>query len=60
MPGVYVHSLKIGDSFISDMENSYFLQANKQIQIACQTIKIDPKLKNGYNAIGFSQGGQFL
>ncbi len=26
----------------------------------CEMIANDPALQNGYNAIGFSQGGQFL
>ena len=32
----------------------------KQVDIVCQTLASDPKLKQGYNALGFSQGGQFL
>jgi len=28
--------------------------------MACKKIQADPKLANGYNAVGFSQGGQFL
>lgn len=28
--------------------------------MACDKIRADPKLENGFNAIGFSQGGQFL
>ena len=28
--------------------------------MACKIIKSDPKLANGYNSVGFSQGGQFL
>lgn len=29
-----------------------------QVSDACEMIAKDPKLKDGYNAIGFSQGGQ--
>ena len=29
-------------------------------QIACEIIENDPKLQDGFNAIGFSQGSQFL
>lgn len=42
------------------MENSYFKNINQQVEQVCNDIAIDDKLKNGYNAIGFSQGGQFL
>lgn len=31
-----------------------------QVKEVCEKVAADPKLKNGYNALGFSQGGQFL
>ena len=31
-----------------------------QVDFVCNLIANDSKLKNGFNAIGFSQGGQFL
>ena len=40
--------------------NSYFKNSNKQITEVCQMIAEDDKLANGFNSIGFSQGGQFL
>jgi len=40
--------------------NSYFKNVNKQITEVCKMINEDEKLSNGFNAIGFSQGGQFL
>lgn len=40
--------------------NSYFKNSNKQITEVCQMIGEDDKLSGGFNAIGFSQGGQFL
>lgn len=60
LPGVYVESLKIGDSFVEEVENGYFMNANHQVEKACAQIASNPSLKDGYNAIGFSQGGQFL
>ena len=60
MPEVYVHSIKIGNSVTSDVENGFFMHPDKQIEIACEAIKSDAKLAYGYNAIGFSQGAQFL
>ncbi|CAI6367230.1 unnamed protein product [Macrosiphum euphorbiae] len=56
----YVKSLQIGKSFEQDVKNSFFMNANLQVQDACKQISVDPKLSNGYNAIGFSQGAQFL
>uniref|UniRef100_A0A0B6ZLU3 Palmitoyl-protein thioesterase 1 n=1 Tax=Arion vulgaris TaxID=1028688 RepID=A0A0B6ZLU3_9EUPU len=58
--GVYVLSLEIGNNIIEDMENSFLMNVNTQINIVCNLLKKDPKLQNGYNALGFSQGGQFF
>nr|XP_054772939.1 palmitoyl-protein thioesterase 1-like [Lytechinus pictus] len=60
IPGIYVNSLEIGSNIIDDMANGFFMDGFTQIKFACDIIAKDPKLKNGYNAIGFSQGGQFL
>lgn len=60
IPGIYVLSLQIGNSFIEDMENSFFLNANDQVARVCEQLAKDPKLQQGYNSMGFSQGGQFL
>lgn len=58
--GVYVKSLRIGDSVAQDLENGYFMAADRQIDMACQLLKEDPKLQGGFHAVGFSQGSQFL
>ncbi|KAG7295942.1 hypothetical protein JYU34_021031 [Plutella xylostella] len=60
IPGVYVLSLEIGNNTIEDMENGYFMNPNKQVELACDIIANDSKLQGGFNAIGFSQGCQFL
>lgn len=60
IPGIYVLPLKIGKTVKEDMENSFFMNVNTQISLVCQILAEDPKLQHGYNAIGFSQGGQFL
>ncbi|XP_040830224.1 palmitoyl-protein thioesterase 1 isoform X2 [Ochotona curzoniae] len=60
IPGIYVLSLEIGKTLLEDMENSFFLNVNSQVATACQILAKDPKLQKGYNAMGFSQGGQFL
>ncbi|KAF7989912.1 hypothetical protein HCN44_008586 [Aphidius gifuensis] len=60
LPGVYVKSIKIGCDEIEDVANSYYGNVNNQIDEVCNMLEKDEKLKNGYNAIGFSQGGQFL
>ena len=45
---------------MQDSYNSFFLDVNLQIAMACTDLSSDPKLKDGFNAIGFSQGSQFL
>jgi len=42
------------------VSNGFFMNINLQVKDACKQIVTDPKLNNGYNAIGFSQGAQFL
>ncbi|XP_071451635.1 palmitoyl-protein thioesterase 1 [Hetaerina americana] len=60
IPGVYVKSLMIGTNPAEDTENSLFLNANTQLEVACDIISKDSKLAGGFNGIGFSQGGQFM
>ncbi|XP_074073731.1 palmitoyl-protein thioesterase 1 [Macrotis lagotis] len=60
IPGIYVLSLEIGKTLIEDMENSFFLNVNHQVSLVCEMLAKNPKLQQGYNAMGFSQGGQFL
>ncbi|XP_036877142.1 palmitoyl-protein thioesterase 1 isoform X1 [Manis javanica] len=60
IPGIYILSLEIGKDQAEDVENSFFLNVNSQVTTVCQILAKDPKLQQGYNAMGFSQGGQFL
>lgn len=60
MPGVYIRSLRIGSSESEDISNTYLMHPNKQISIACDIVSSDQRLKSGFNAIGISQGGQFM
>ncbi|NXW85113.1 PPT1 thioesterase, partial [Alopecoenas beccarii] len=60
IPGIYVLSLKIGNNMIQDMQNSFFMNVNDQVRDVCGQLAADPRLQGGYNAMGFSQGGQFL
>ncbi|KAG7271384.1 hypothetical protein CRUP_019929 [Coryphaenoides rupestris] len=43
-----------------DTENGYFMDVNQQVALVCSQLAQDPQLQGGYNALGFSQGGQFL
>ncbi|XP_076440551.1 palmitoyl-protein thioesterase 1-like [Babylonia areolata] len=57
---IYVRSLQIGNNIVEDTENGFLMNVNDQISLVCSKLKNDSKLASGYNAMGFSQGGQFL
>lgn len=58
--GVYVKSIEIGNSIVEDFKSGYLVHPNQQIEMVCAELSKDAMLNNGFNAIGFSQGGQFL
>ncbi|KAJ3307502.1 Palmitoyl-protein thioesterase 1 [Blyttiomyces sp. JEL0837] len=60
LPETYVHSIRIGETEEFDKNAGFFGIINNQVDEVCQQLKMDPMLKEGFNAIGFSQGGQFL
>lgn len=45
---------------LQDTENGFFMDVNAQVSQVCSQLAQDPQLKDGYNAMGFSQGAQFL
>lgn len=60
IPGVYVLSLMIGKNVFQDTENGFFKNVNEQVDMVCAQLAQDQRLQAGYNAMGFSQGAQFL
>ncbi|KAL1933323.1 hypothetical protein VTP01DRAFT_7413 [Rhizomucor pusillus] len=60
LPGVFVHSLRIGEDTEQDHKAGFFGQLNDQIDYVCDQLAGIPELANGFNAIGFSQGGLFM
>ncbi|XP_059618831.1 palmitoyl-protein thioesterase 1 [Phlebotomus argentipes] len=60
IPGIRVTSLKIGKSLVDDYESGFFVHPNKQVEEVCKSLSNDPQFADGFHAIGFSQGGQFL
>ena len=62
--GIYVKSLQIPEQkfFITDSKQkiletlaSITMPISRQVEVACRQIANDPRLQNGYNAIGYSQ-----
>jgi len=60
IPGVYVYSIMIGSNIVEDEFCGFIGSVNDQVQSVCDTLKTVPNLQGGFNAVGFSQGGQFL
>ncbi|KAL9936068.1 hypothetical protein V8E36_004910 [Tilletia maclaganii] len=59
-PGIFVHLVHIADDVGSDQRAGIFGDVNEQIELVCHQFAQVPQLENGFDAIGFSQGGQFL
>ncbi len=58
--GTYVYSVRLGESEAKDRDAGFLGDVNAQIAQVCDTLAEDPKLAGGFNAVGFSQGAQFL
>ena len=60
LPGVFVHSIRIGSTPEEDRKKSLLDGMNRQISEVCQQLASIPELANGFNAIGISQVECFL
>ena len=60
LPGVFIHSIMIGKSPEDDRKRSLLDNMNRQIDEVCNQLAGIPEISDGFNAIGLSQGGQFL
>jgi palmitoyl-protein thioesterase len=58
-PGVYVHLIDLADNLSADQKAGFFGNVNDQIEHVCEDLKQVKELKNGFDAIGFSQGGAY-
>lgn len=59
-PGIYVYSIYLDKDPSSDQNKSLFGDANDEVDIVCEQLSSNSYLKDGFDAIGFSQGGVFL
>ena len=61
-PGTHVHIIRLGDTGGSDRTATFFGNVTEQITLVCDQLASDPILGTSpaINALGFSQGGQFL
>ncbi|KAI5794881.1 Alpha/Beta hydrolase protein [Pyronema domesticum] len=54
------HIIALSTSGSSDRSATFIGHVPTQIASVCAQLQEDPSLANGFNALGFSQGGQFL
>lgn len=59
-PGIRVHSISLNDDPLKDQQRSMFGDANVDIEQVCDTLTNMDYLSNGFDAIGFSQGGVLM
>ncbi|KAF2122341.1 palmitoyl-protein thioesterase 1 precursor [Lophiotrema nucula] len=61
-PGTYVHIVRLDENPDNDSRATFFGNLTLQIEQVCEDIAKHPILSTapGINALGFSQGGQFL
>jgi len=59
-PGIIIHSVYIEEDLEQDRRASFYGNVNEQIALVAEQIADITELKDGFDAIGFSQGGQFL
>ncbi|KAL7274686.1 hypothetical protein RUND412_002408 [Rhizina undulata] len=59
-PGTYVHPIYIDADLSADRSASFFGLVDDQLSTVCAQLSSIPELATGFNAVGFSQGGQFL
>ncbi|KAJ6114478.1 hypothetical protein N7486_000256 [Penicillium sp. IBT 16267x] len=61
-PGTYVHIIQLDETSSGDRQATFFGNVSAQLEVVCAQLAADPILSTApaINALGFSQGGQFL
>ncbi|KAJ6558542.1 palmitoyl-protein thioesterase [Mycena vulgaris] len=59
-PGIFIHSIYIDEDLDKDRRAGFYGNVNEQVELVSEQISAIPELDGGFDAIGFSQGGQFL
>ncbi|KAF5386174.1 hypothetical protein D9615_002384 [Tricholomella constricta] len=59
-PGIFVHSIYIEEDLNKDRQAGFYGNVDSQIELVAGQLSAIPELKDGFDAIGLSQGGQFL
>ena len=56
----YATCIPTGKTQSEDTSNGYFLNMDASVDVFSESIRADPKLANGFHAIGFSQGNNII
>ncbi|KAF8134627.1 Alpha/Beta hydrolase protein [Boletus edulis] len=59
-PGIFVHSIYIDEDVNGDKRAGFYGNVDQQLVMVTEQLSSIPELSRGFDAIGFSQGGQFL
>lgn len=59
-PGIFVHSVFLDEDPSEDQKQSFFGNMTSHLESVCEQLASITELSNGFDAIGFSQGGLFL
>ncbi|TFY81625.1 hypothetical protein EWM64_g2390 [Hericium alpestre] len=59
-PGIFVHSIYIEEDQDKDQRAGFYGDVNEQVELVAEQLSGVEELKDGFDALGFSQGGQFL
>jgi palmitoyl-protein thioesterase len=58
--GTYSVCIPTGADQGSDTNNGFFMTMNDNVDVWAKAVQNDPKLKGGFNAVGFSQGNSVI
>jgi len=56
LDNAYVVNIALGDNFVSDMLGSFVEVMSREVDIFAEKVRADENLRDGFNAIGYSQG----
>ena len=59
-PDMFIYPVFLDAKPSKDQEKTLFGDANKEVEYVCEQLSSIPELKQGFDAIGFSQGGLFM
>lgn len=60
LDGTYVTNIPLGANAVEDMMGSFLEVMDKEVDIFAAAVRADENLANGFNAIGYSQGGLII